>query len=118
MLVRRALCLANLAHTQGLDITLERVLRRLAQDLPFSLQTLALLFMGMSALGQKQTFEPASAMSALPPKADILKVVAGTRSILISFLFQRAASPGASSVIATPMGGVEVEASRLHTYRL
>jgi len=26
----------------------------------------------MSALGQKQTFELASAMSALPPKADIL----------------------------------------------
>ena len=27
----------------------------------------------MSALGQKQTFECASAMSALPPKADIVR---------------------------------------------
>ena len=27
----------------------------------------------MSALGQKQTFEGASRMSALPPKADILR---------------------------------------------
>jgi hypothetical protein len=27
----------------------------------------------MSALGQKQTFERASGMSALPPKADILR---------------------------------------------
>jgi hypothetical protein len=27
----------------------------------------------MSALGQKQTFERASEMSALPPKADILR---------------------------------------------
>jgi hypothetical protein len=40
-------------------------------DRPFLLPTLALLFLQMSALGQKQTFKRQSVMSALPPKADI-----------------------------------------------
>jgi hypothetical protein len=34
----------------------------------------------MSALGQKRTFEHASLMSALPPKADMLWLIAGARN--------------------------------------
>jgi hypothetical protein len=35
----------------------------------------------MSALGQKQTFAPQKAMSALPPKADMCSAIADVRFV-------------------------------------
>jgi hypothetical protein len=74
--------------------------------------------LGMSALGQKQTFAPQNVMSALPPKADIQRL--WTRACLSSNQLQHQLAPhlAPSSTESGTANMCEQVASRRRSHRL